>query len=60
MSPREFYDIVVKMREAQKKYFKSRSSFDLEAAKRYEKIIDKEIERVKAVLGESPKQPTLF
>ena len=58
MSPREFYATVVKMREAQKKYFKSRSSFDLEAAKRYEKLVDAEIKRLEELT--EPKQPTLF
>ena len=58
MSPREFFDTVVKMREAQKKYFKSRSSFNLEAAKRYEKLVDAEIKRVREIV--EPKQPTLF
>lgn len=48
MTPREFFDKVAAMRDAQKKYFKSRSRFDLDAAKRLEKEIDNEIARVAA------------
>ena len=60
MSAKEFFETVVKMREAQKKFFKSHSSFDLETAKRYEKVVDAEIKRVREITGEEPKQLTLF
>lgn len=46
------------MRAAQKKYFKSRSSFDLHEAKRLEKIIDDEIARVEAIENGKPAGPT--
>ena len=62
MTPREFYDTVCAMRKAQKKYFKSRSSFDLTEAKRLEKIIDDEINRVDFLTGRSdtPEPLSLF
>ena len=60
MSPKEFYDTVVRMREAQKKFFKSHSSFDLSESKRLEKLVDAESKRVQEVTGEEPKQLTLF
>lgn len=63
MKPREFFDKVAAMRAAQKKYFKSRSSFDLHEAKRLEKIIDDEIARVEAIENNKhagPTQLTLF
>ena len=47
MNAKEFYDAVVKMREAQKEYFKYRLSSDLNKSKRLEKEIDDEIKRVK-------------
>jgi hypothetical protein len=57
MKPREFFDLVVKMREAQKTYFQLRSCNDsvvkaqaLAYAKRLEQQIDSEISRVYEVL----------
>jgi len=58
MKPREFFDKVAAMRDAQKKYFKSRSRFNLDAAKRLEKIIDDEIARVEAIENNKPAGPT--
>ena len=58
MKPREFFDKVAAMRAAQKKYFKSRSRFDLDTAKRLEKIIDDEIARVEAIENNKPAAPT--
>ena len=46
MTAKEFYDKVVKMREMQKKYFKSRRHEDLDASKKLEREIDAEIARV--------------
>ncbi len=54
MTPREFFDKVAAMRDAQKKYFKSRSRFDLDAAKR----LEKEIARVAAIENNKPAGPT--
>lgn len=59
MSPKEFYDNVVKMREAQKAYFKFRTSAELAKSKHLEKLIDNEIARVKK-LEEERNNPTLF
>lgn len=42
MTP-EFFAIVAEMRAAQKKYFKSRMSYDLEKAKKLEKEVDERI-----------------
>lgn len=60
MNAKEFFDTVCAMRAAQKKFFKSRSSFDLQESKRLEKIVDAEIKRVGEVTGNEPKQLTLF
>jgi hypothetical protein len=60
MKPKEFFDTVVQMRAAQKRFFKSHSSFDLQESKRLEKIIDKEIERVQGLEEGKPQQLTLF
>lgn len=60
MTPKQFFDTVCAMREAQKKFFKSHSSFELHEAKRLEKIIDTEIERVRKIIDNNAKQPTLF
>lgn len=46
MKPREFFDAVVKLREFQKAYIKTRTSTALAACKRQEKLIDEEITRV--------------
>ncbi len=56
MNPKEFFDKVVEMREAQKKYFRMHTSTELQRAKQLEKEIDKEIQRVREVT--QPKQPT--
>ena len=60
MKPKEFFDTVAQMRAAQKKFFKSHSSFDLQESKRLEKIIDAEIERVQGLEEGKPQQLTLF
>ena len=56
MDAKEFFDKVVQMREAQKKYFRMRTSTDLTASKKLEKEIDAEIERVQNIM--KPKEPT--
>jgi hypothetical protein len=50
MNAREFFDKVVEMRNAQKKYFETRDKDVLDEAKRLEKEIDAEIRRVEIVL----------
>ena len=59
MSPKEFFDKVVKMRAAQKEYFKFRSTTSLNASKGLEKEIDDEIARVQKI-EEARRNPQLF
>lgn len=59
MNSREFYDTVVRMREAQKLYFKTRRPSDLQRSKQIEKVIDTEIERVQRIEWER-RNPPLF
>ena len=40
MDSKTFYDTVVRMREAQKQYFKTRRPCDLQRSKEIEKVID--------------------
>ena len=51
MNAREFFDIVAKMRHAQKQYFKTRLAEWLIESKDLEKKVDAEISRVNAVLA---------
>lgn len=51
MNAREFFYTVAEMRECQKAYFMSRDQLTLRAARKLENIIDKEIERVRAVVN---------
>ena len=46
MTPKEFYTTVVKMRTAQKMYFKSRNEHYLKESMKLEQMIDEEINRV--------------
>lgn len=50
MKPREFYDLVVAMRQAQRVYFKTRKTNDLIESKRLEGLVDAEIDRVQKIL----------
>ena len=49
MTPREFYNLVVKMRKAQKDYDKLPSTRNKMFKNDYERIVDNEIERVEAL-----------
>lgn len=60
MTPKEFFDKVVKLREAQKNYFKTRSSMALQLCKKLEKEIDDEIARVNRVVNNPNPQSSLF
>lgn len=60
MTPREFFDKVVAMRNAQKKYFMARTKSNLEDAKRLEREIDDEINRVNSICTNKPSQPMIF
>lgn len=53
MTPKQFYDTVVQMRQAQKNYFKTRQR----EALNLEKIIDDEISRVSQVINSKGEQP---
>lgn len=59
MNSKEFYEKVVKMRAAQKNYFKTRSTTYLKESKKLEKEIDAEIERVTKI-QEYRRSPKLF
>lgn len=50
MNAREFFYYVKEMRDAQKRYFKSRDQVVLRAARKLETIIDMEIQRVDQIL----------
>ena len=62
MDAKSFFDLVEKMRDAQKLYFRTRDKDVLSAAKNYEKQIDAEIKRVNDLIKEKkkPKQQNLF
>ncbi len=53
MNAREFFYLVAQMRSAQKEYFRSRDQLALRAARKYENMIDAEIERVRQIVSES-------
>ena len=59
MNAREFFDAVVEMRKAQSKYFRMRTTENLNNAKRLEKIVDEEIRRVEDIKMRE-KYKTLF
>lgn len=59
MNNREFFEAVVKLRQLQKDYFKTRSSMALQASKKQEKLIDEEVIRVNEVLLNKAKQGDL-
>ena len=50
MNAREFFYYVKEMRDAQKRYFKTRDLVVLRAARKLETIIDMEIERVNQIM----------
>lgn len=59
MTAREFFDLVRRMREAQKGYFATRAQGYLTESKELEREVDREIARVDAILREKqcPKLP---
>lgn len=59
MKPKQFFEAVVKLRQLQKEYFRTRSSITLQTSKRQEKLIDDEISRVNSVLLGKNKQGEL-
>ena len=53
MTPRQFYEKVKEMRQAQIFYFKTKRTDYLRKSKALEKEIDREIERVEKILSPS-------
>lgn len=51
MDAKTFFNHVVEMRKLQKEYFQTRSSITLYKAKKIEKIIDDEVDRVMQILS---------
>ncbi len=62
MEAKTFFQKVAIMRQAQKKYFNTRSPKALRESKALEAEIDREIDRVNRIIGtpEPPKQGNLF
>lgn len=56
MNAREFFYYVKEMRDAQRRYFKTRDQVVLRAARKLETIIDMEIERVNQILEYEERQ----
>ena len=59
MNSKQFFEAVVKMRQLQKEYFRTRLSITLQASKKQEKLIDDEISRVNSVLSNKGRQGEL-
>lgn len=59
MTVGEFAELVEKMREAQKEYFKKRTSETLQISKRYEKQVDEQLKARRERLAQNM-QPDLF
>ena len=59
MTARDFFDLVSRMRDKQKEYFRSRSASVLKESKQLEKKVDEEIKRVSEIMRER-KEPRLF
>lgn len=49
MTAKEFYNLVVKMRKAQRDYFRTRSQRSLNESKQLEAQVDAEIKRVEQI-----------
>lgn len=56
MTPKDFFDKVAAMRQAQRDYFKNRDKDTLIRSKMLEKEVDKEIERVNEIIKKQTKQ----
>jgi len=52
MNSQRFFHLVVKMRDCQKRYFRTRSASALRECRNYESQIDAEIERVNKILSD--------
>lgn len=52
MTARDFFDLVARMRDKQKEYFRTRSGSVLKESKQLEKQVDEEIRRVNGIIRE--------
>lgn len=51
MTPKEFFFLVAQMRETQRRYFRDRDGVTFRAARALENDVDREINRVKAIMA---------
>lgn len=59
MNAYDFFNLVTKMRDKQKEYFRTRSASALQESKRLEKQVDEEIQRVNEIIKDK-QEPKLF
>lgn len=59
MDAQQFFRLVVKLRDKQKEYFRTRTQSALTESKQLEKAVDDEIEKVNKILAEK-REPKLF
>lgn len=59
MTAKDFFDLVARMRDKQKEYFRTRSGSVLKESKQLEKQVDEEIKRVKDIIRDK-QEPKLF
>lgn len=59
MNALDFFNLVTKMRDKQKEYFRTRSASVLQESKRLEKQVDEEIQRVNGIIKDK-QEPKLF
>lgn len=52
MTAKDFFDLVARMRDKQKEYFRTRSGSVLKESKQLEKQVDEEIKRVNGIIRE--------
>ena len=52
MTAKDFFDLVARMRDKQKEYFRTRSGSVLKESKQLEKQVDEEIRRVNGIIRE--------
>ena len=60
MNAQQFFNLVVQVRDAQNKYFRTRSGQALNEARNLERKLDAEIARVKAAKPAPPTEGDLF
>ena len=60
MTPKEFFKLVAKMRQAQRDFFNTRSKDALFTSQRLEREVDAEIKRVNTIAQSGAEQKTLF